>query len=273
MDILLPVLIVAVIGLVAGAGLSIASVVMAVKVDEKAEKIREVLPGANCGACGYSGCDGYAAALSSGKESSASLCAPGGPAVAAEVAAVLGIQAQQTARKAAVVRCNGTCNNTTDKMIYHGVTSCLAAVQLFGGQGSCQFGCLGFGDCVDVCEYDALKVRDGVAVVDETQCTACARCTQVCPKQLIALQPMDGRAVVRCMNRDKGAVARKKCQAACIGCMKCEKVCESGAVKVTNFLAQVDSEKCIACGKCVDACPQKCLILTGSQQRGQIEEK
>ena len=261
MEILIPVLLVAAIGLIAGAGLSIASVVMAVKTDEKAEVIRECLPGANCRACGYSGCDGYAAALSNGEEKQTGLCAPGGPDAAKAIAEVLGVEAGDVARKTALVHCHGTCEKTSDKMEYHGVGSCLAATQLFGGKGQCSYGCIGFGDCVKVCEFDAVRVCDGVAVVNPGRCAACAKCVEACPKHLISLVPAQKGAVVRCSSHEKGAKVRKDCAAGCIGCMKCVKACAFDAIHVENFLAAVDAEKCTACGKCAGECPQSCIVM------------
>ena len=261
MEILIPIIIVGVIGVVAGAGLSIASIVMAVPVDEKAEAIREVLPGANCGACGYSGCDGYASALSSGQEQKTSLCAPGGSDTAHAVAEILGVTADTVVRQVAAVHCRGTKDNTSDKMEYHGASSCLAATQLFAGKGSCSYGCIGLGDCVQACEFGAIQVCGGVAVVNKELCTACTRCLDVCPKGLIHLVPAEEGAVVRCSNHDKGGQTRKDCTVGCIGCMRCVKVCEFDAIHVENFLAKVDSEKCTSCGKCVAECPQHCITL------------
>ena len=259
-EILLPVLIVAGIGLLCGLGLAIASIVMAVPKDEKAEAIEEILPGANCGACGYSGCAGYAKALSSG-EAPVGLCSPGGAAVAAATAELLGVAAGEVEYKTALVHCMGSHDNTTDRMKYQGIGSCAAAVQLYGGISSCSFGCMGLGDCAAVCEYDAIKVCNGVASIDPTRCKGCSKCVQACPKHLISFVPLKPQAVVRCSNCDKGGVTRKLCKVGCIGCMKCVKACESGAVTVNQFKASVDPAKCTACGKCVEVCPQDCIRM------------
>lgn len=266
MDILTAVLIVSAIGLIAGLGLAIASIVMAVPKDEKAEAIAEVLPGANCGACGFSGCSGYAAALSEGKTDNTAMCAPGGKAVAEQVAAILGVSAGEILPQTAVVMCNGTSKNTDTKLNYSGVKSCKMASQLFGGPGECTYGCIGFGDCVNVCQYDAISLCDGVARVNPLACRACKMCMNTCPKHLIKLMPLnEAKAAVMCSNHDKGAAAKKACNAACIGCMKCVKTCEAGAVSVNNFLAEVDFDKCTACGKCAEQCPTNAiqLILAG----------
>lgn len=258
--ILLAVAIVAGIGLIAGLGLAVASILMAVPKDEKAEAVLKLLPGANCGACGYSGCSGYAAALAKG-EAKAGLCSPGGEAVAQEVARVLGVEAGLVEKKTAIVRCMGSYDNTSDRMEYQGIASCAAAAQLYGGAGACSYGCIGFGDCASVCEYDAIQICNGIARVNAADCRACSQCVTACPKHLISLVPAKPQAVVRCRNCDKGGEARKACAAACIGCMRCVKACEVGAVSVKQFNAVVDPQKCTACGKCAEACPQGCIDM------------
>lgn len=262
MKIVIAVAIVAVTGLVAGLGLAIASIVMAVPKDEKAEKIRECLPGANCGACGFSGCDGYAAALSKGETDNTALCAPGGNDAAQAIAGVLGVEAGAVEPSAAVVLCKGHRQNATDKYIYQGVDSCKMAVQLYGGPKDCTYGCVGLGDCVDACPYDAIHICDGVARVNPLMCRACKMCVRTCPKGLIEMMPLHKTvAAVTCKNHDKGAQTRKDCKVGCIGCMKCVKSCEYGAVKVENFAAHVDYSKCVGCGKCREACPTGAIDL------------
>lgn len=259
MNILIPVVVVAVIGLIAGLGLSIASVVMAVPVNEKAEKIREVLPGANCGACGYSGCDGYAQALADGAKV-LTLCAPGGASVAEEIGAVLGTSVGVMKPKSAVVRCNGTCANTSKTYDYDGIDSCAMAAQLLSGPGKCKYGCIGLGDCVDACEYGAISVQNDVAVVDKHLCKACKKCVLACPKSLIRVVDVsEPRSYVICHNKDKGAQTRKDCKVGCIGCMKCKKVCPTDAITVIDNLAKIDVIKCIKCNKCVTECPSHCI--------------
>lgn len=256
--ILISAAVIGIIGLLAGVGLAIASVKLAVPRDEKAEAIQELLPGANCGACGFSGCSGYAAALAKG-EAEPNLCAPGGIDCATAIAELLGTSVGDFSAKAAVVACNGCNQNTQDKLEYSGLKSCSAAVQLFGGKGSCSFGCIGFGDCMNVCSNNAITICDGVAKIDLRLCGACGQCIPACPKHLISIVPIKEQAVVRCSNHDKGAETRKVCSVGCIGCMKCQKVCEAGAISVVNFLAHVDPDKCTNCGKCIEACPAKCI--------------
>lgn len=253
-DILLPVLIVAVIGILAGLLLAAASVMMAVPRDETAERLTEALPGANCGACGYSGCAGYAAAMSGGG-AQVGLCTVGGRAAANKCAEILGVDAGNVIPKAAVVRCLGICDNTSVKMDYTGFDSCAAAAQLYGGMNACRFGCLGLGDCARECDYHAIELCNEIALVDRDICVGCGKCAKACPKQLIELTDRRQAAQVMCSNREKGAVTRKNCRVGCIGCMKCERSCPEGAVKVEDFLAHVDRDLCTGCGRCIAECP------------------
>lgn len=260
MSILIPVVIVAVIGLIAGLGLAVASIFFAVPVDEKAEKIRECLPGANCGACGFSGCDAYASALSKGETDNCSLCIPGGNGAASEIAAIMGTTAAAITPMVAAVMCQGNHINAGFKLDYEGVESCKMATQLFGGPKFCTYGCIGFGDCVAVCPYEAIFICDGVARINPDKCRACKMCINTCPRNLIDLFPLDTlKAAVLCKNHDKGAQTRTQCKTGCIGCMKCVKACEVGAVSVENFCAKVDYAKCTGCGKCHEACPVGCI--------------
>lgn len=257
--ILIAVLAAAVLALVAGLILAVASVVFAVPKDETVEQLKEVLPGANCGACGYSGCEGYAAAMAH-DGAAVGLCSPGGEAVAKATGEILG-KSGTVVEKAAIVHCAG-CDGLTEKTVdYRGMATCAAAVKLYGGDKSCAYGCLGYGDCASACDRGAITIENGIAVVDEALCGGCGDCVAVCPKGLIAVSAHVEAATVKCRNRDKGGVARKACKVACIGCMKCQKVCETGAITVSNFLASVDPEKCTACGKCAEVCPQGCIVV------------
>jgi len=254
--ILTAIIIVAAIGLISGLGLAFASKAMAVPVDEKAEALRECLPGANCGACGYSGCEDYAAALSQGKTADTTLCFPGGSDAAEALAKVLGVGAAEVLPKTAVVLCQGNTYNVHDKLLYSGVPSCRMAVQVFGGPKECRHGCIGFGDCVHACPFDAISICEGVARINPAKCHACKLCVSTCPKNLIDILPLTvAKAAVLCASREKGAVTKKQCKAGCIGCRMCVKACDIGAVSVENFCAKVDYEKCTGCGKCAEVCP------------------
>ncbi len=261
-SILIAVGLLAIAGTVVGIVLTIASIIMAVPVNPKEEEIIEILPGANCGACGYSGCQGYAVALASGETSNCSLCAPGGKDVMEKVSDALGISASPGKyQMTAVVKCRGTCENTSTRADYYGVSSCQMASQVLGGPKKCSEACLGFGDCVRACPFDAINLKDGVAVVDPRLCKACKICIAVCPKKIISLVPLSKKnAVNLCSNHEKGAVARKNCSVACIACGICAKKCPKDCIKVENNNATVDYETCVGCNLCVKNCP------TGSMQ-------
>lgn len=252
--ILTPVLIVAVIGLLAGLMLSFASKFFAVQVDERVGAVREVLPGANCGSCGYAGCDDYAAKVVAG-EAPGNLCTPGGPAVAGKIGGILGTEVGAVEAKKAQVRCRGHLATTRYIMDYMGPQTCVACNSLYQGRRSCSHGCLGFGDCAKVCAYDALHIVDGVAVVDQEKCVGCGRCVRECPNDIIQIVPAHATVFVACRSTDKGAYTRKLCSNGCIGCMKCQKTCPNGAITVKQNLAYVDPEKCTSCGACREVCP------------------
>ena len=260
MDIITPILIVGIIGLLAGVILAVASIVMAVPKDEKAEALEEVLPGANCGACGFSGCPGYAAAMAKG-EASPGLCSPGGAEVAKKCAEILGSGDVTVEEKVAVVHCLGSYDNTTDKMLYDGLESCGAAALLMGGISSCRYGCMGLGDCLRACEYGAIQVCNGLAQVDPALCKGCAKCVAACPKGMISLVPKKRQAAVRCSNCDKAKATMDVCKIGCIGCGKCARTCQFGAICVENGVAKVDPQKCTGCGQCAEACPRHVITL------------
>ncbi len=256
------VLLVSGIGLLAGLLLAVLSKIMAVPVDEKAEALEEILPGANCGACGFSGCSGYAAALSKGETKNTGLCAPGGNEVSKKVAEIMGLEAGNIEPMTAVVFCQGQTDKAVKKMVYEGVASCKLASQLFGGEKECMYGCVGLGDCVRACPYSAIMLCEGVAVVNPSLCRACKMCVNTCPKGIIGLVPKSrASAAVLCKNHDKGALTRKECAAGCIGCTKCVKTCPEEAISMDKNAAVVDPAKCTACGACHEACPTGAIRL------------
>ncbi|MBQ8836214.1 MAG: RnfABCDGE type electron transport complex subunit B [Clostridia bacterium] len=261
-DILTALLVVAVVGFIASVILVLASHFFAVKTDERVTKIRECLPGANCGACGYAGCDAYAKALVEEQGVKTTLCVPGAQAVVEQISEILGVavaESEVKEKSVAVVHCNGTCDAAPKKAIYDGMNSCRAASVLYGGANACNYGCVGCGDCADVCPADAICVVDGVARVDSRLCIGCGKCAKTCPKHIISLVPIGSKQVVLCNNKEKGAVARKNCKNACIACKKCELNCHAQAISVKDNLAAIDYEKCTNCGKCVEVCPVHCI--------------
>lgn len=262
--ILTAVISVVVIGIICAVILVVASKVMAVKEDERFPAVRECLPGANCGACGFAGCDGYAKALVEKEGTAANLCIPGGDTVAKKLGEVLGVEVEEVVEQVAVIHCSGDCNYTQDKVDYNGVESCAAAKLIFGGKGACTYGCLGLGDCQKACPSEAICIENGIAHINTRLCTGCGVCTKTCPNHIISLVADVERVVVTCSNKDKGAVTRKVCKNGCIGCKKCEKVCPNGAIKVVNNCAVIDYSKCTDCpdfGVCARECTTGCIMI------------
>lgn len=257
MSIIIPVAIVAVIGLIAGVGLSLASKFMSVPTDETVEKITEVLPGANCGACGFSGCSGYAAAIASG-EAEPDRCAPGGAAAASAISEILGVEIA-TVKRVAHIACNGDCDTSKIKYNYDGIHSCSAAVLLHSGPKECAYGCIGYGDCVAACSFGAIEVRNGKPYICRDLCVGCGMCARVCPKGLISLVPENVSTTVGCNNKAKGAAVAKSCTVSCLACGMCVKACEAGAVRLVDNLPVIDYELCNSCGKCKAACKRGVL--------------
>ena len=258
-DILLPIIIVGALGLLFGIILSVASIVMHVKKDERIEKITAALPGANCGGCGYTGCEGFASAIVKDGVSP-SKCAVGGQKVADEIAKILGISSRSVEKRCAVVLCHGTPDITRKKYDYKGISTCKAATALFSGDGACQFSCIGLGDCRNACKFDAIRIIDGIARINMNACTNCGACVRTCPKHLIQSVPMSTPTIVLCSNQDKGKAVMDVCKGGCISCMKCVKTCPSGAIEMVNNVARINPSKCTNCGACVEACPVHCIF-------------
>ncbi len=259
-EILTAVVPVVIIGLICAAVLVVASKIMAVKEDERLPEVRECLPGANCGACGFAGCDGYAKALVEKEGTPTNLCIPGADAVSLKLSEILGVEFEDVIEQAAVVHCNGDCNATEDNVDYRGIESCSAAKLIFGGKGTCGYGCLGLGDCMNVCPQNAIYLKDGLAHVCRLECVGCGLCVKTCPNGLISLTPAVEDVAVLCSNKDKGALTRKVCSNGCIGCKKCEKVCPVDAIKVKNNVAEIDYEKCVCCDACTGYCTTGCIV-------------
>jgi electron transport complex protein RnfB len=254
------------LGLAFGVLLAIIAARFVVKVDPKVEQVRETLPGANCGACGFAGCMGYAEAVVGNPDVAVSMCAPGKAPVAEKIAEITGKKAEKIDPKIARVFCQGGTSLSQRKFIYTGVQDCTAAVLAAGGDKSCEYGCLGYGTCMRACPFDAITMSvDNLPLIDPEKCTACGKCVAACPKQVIELGLASKAVVISCHSRDKGIDVKKKCQVGCIACSICVRTCPVDAIKIDNNLARIDHSKCIVCGLCVKKCPTNAIkdyILT-----------
>jgi len=250
------------LAVVFGAVLALANRFFRVAVDPRQEQIEEVLPKTNCGACGYGGCAAYAEAVVLGK-ADANLCLPGGAETAVLIGKIMGLEVAAAAPKVAVVLCQGSFQNSSERFRYIGERDCRAATATHYGQAACLYGCLGFGTCVRACPFDAMVLdsETGLPRVLEDRCVACGTCAEVCPKNIIEVLPKERYIHVLCRNQDPAKAVRQVCKVGCIACRKCEKVCpvEGGAVHVAGNLAAVDMETCISCGKCAQECPVACI--------------
>ena len=260
-DVLTALAVVVAIGLFFGILLAVFVRLFGVEEDEKQKKIRELLPGINCGACGFSGCNDYAEALAKGN-AKPNLCVPGAKSTAEELSHLLGVTVEPPKDVIAYVHCNGTCGTVSEKANYLGIQTCKATSMIYGGPKACAYGCLGCGDCATVCISDAIAIVDGVARVDTSRCVGCGMCAKECPRGVISMIPQETGTVVACSSKDKGADAKKACAAACIGCKKCEKLCPEQAISVIKNCAVIDYTRCTGCGLCVEGCPTGCLKKT-----------
>lgn len=258
-NLLYPVLSIGGMGLVFGVVLGYANKKFHVPVDPKVPLVREALPSANCGACGFAGCDAYAAAVVDGG-TPLNLCSVGGASVAQNIGEIMGLTVETANPKVAFVKCKGTCGVAKEKYVYDGVMDCRQAVIAPGeGPKACSDGCLGFASCVRACEFNALHIIDGVAVVYKDNCVACGTCIKVCPKNLIELVPATQEVLIECNSKSKGKSVKENCGVGCIACTMCVKVCPSEAITMVNNLATIDFEKCTQCGLCSTKCPTKAI--------------
>jgi len=248
------------LGLAFGVLLAVASKVFHVEVDPKITKIKNALPGANCGACGYPGCDALAKAIAEGKEP-ANSCPVGGSETTKAVSSILGVETGEDSggRKVARVLCSGCDTISKKKFDYKGIEDCKAASMIQGGDKACDKGCLGYGTCLEVCNFDAIRIEDGIAVIDPEKCTACGLCLEACPKDVIEWVPYEQEVVVDCKNQDFGKAVKDMCQVGCIGCGICEKSCPFDAIHVEDNIAKIDYDKCTGCMICTEKCPTNAI--------------
>lgn len=254
-EILIAVLALSGMGLLLGALLAIASIYFKVDVDERIPMIVEALPGANCGGCGFAGCDAFANAVVHA-DAPLNGCTVGGNETSRKIADILGRKVVETQKMVAMVMCKGETGVVRAKYQYYGIEDCIAADMLAGGPNACSHGCIGYGTCANICPFDAIEMINGIVLINKEKCTACGKCTHICPKSIIHLVPYESKVWVTCSSTDKGAEIKNKCDVGCIACKLCEKACLYNAITVTDNLAIIDQSKCISCGKCVAKCPQ-----------------
>ena len=245
------------IGLASAAALAVAEKYLSVKEDPRIAQVASLLPGANCGGCGYAGCSDYArAVVLQGVE--ANLCAPGGQACAQGIAAYLGVAAGALEKSVAIVLCCGDDSEAVRRALYNGITDCAAAQAVAGGDKGCSYGCLGYGTCARVCPVGAIAIQNGLAVVDKSLCIGCGKCLKVCPRKLIKLVPAQAEIHVLCSSKDKGPVVKKVCGTGCIGCRLCTKF-SGESIVMDGFLAVVDYAKPFTNEEAVNKCPVHCI--------------
>lgn len=256
-DILYPVIILTVLAAVFAVTIAICSKKLAVTTDERVEAVTILLAGANCGACGKAGCADFAKALVGG-EAKLSDC----PVTAAdkkkEIDEIIGVDSEAGEKSIVVNACCGGAS-CADKYDYQGYGNCGSVELLAGGRKACYTGCIGMGECADNCAFDAIKIIEGVAVVNKEKCVACGACILRCPKKIIKRIPESAKYYVACANTDKGKDVRNVCKNGCIACSICAKICPENAILMVNNLPVIDYAKCVSCGKCAEKCPSKCI--------------
>lgn len=282
------VLILVSLGAIAAVILFIVSRKFRVKEDPRLPKVLEALPSTNCGGCGLPGCSAFADALVKADDLSPFHCPVGGNEVMKEVAEILGKEVQERDPYVAIVRCSGSFEHRKQTSVYDGAANCTIASELYSGDHGCAYGCVGLGECVEACDFEAMYMdeKTGLPVVIEDKCTACNACVKACPKDIIELWPVgrkSQRIYVACKNEEKSGVARQECSVACTGCAKCLEECKYDAILVENNLATIDFEKCTLCAKCVIVCdsenikadnvPAKTLDKLIERQRKKLEKE
>lgn len=261
MEILYAALVLGGMGLLFGLALTVASKVFAVPTNPVRDKIREALPGANCGGCGYPGCDGCADAIASGK-APVNACPVGGSAVGDRIAGILGVENNNGGPKmVAQVICQGDLEHCKTKFNYSGIEDCVAASLVSDGNRACKYACLGLGTCVRNCPFGAISIDPGkkIAVVDKEKCQSCGKCVEVCPKHVLQLQPVDVDVRLMCRAAEKGILVSDNCRVGCNGCERCYNACKFGAIEIVNHLPVIDRTKCRGCMMCAEACPTGAL--------------
>ncbi|MEG1548413.1 MAG: RnfABCDGE type electron transport complex subunit B [Clostridia bacterium] len=248
-----------VMGLIFGAVLSAADKKLAVHVDPRIQQIRDYLGGANCGACGYAGCDAFADAVVRG-DAKPTGCPASGSDAAEQIGLVMGISVERSEKVVARVICQGTSGIAKDRYDYDGYRSCVVAASIAGGPKVCRFSCIGLGDCAQACAFGAINMENGIARIDEKKCVGCGNCIDKCPRSAIRLLPTDHKVLVLCRNSDTGRDARDACMKACIACSRCVKECQYDAIIVENGFARIDANKCTRCGACAKVCPCGCIV-------------
>jgi electron transport complex protein RnfB len=237
------------------------------------DRVRAQLPSANCGACGFAGCQAYAEAVVERSDVSPNLCAPGRGSVAEALAKLTGKDMGAVTDRIVIMRCHGTSAFARDEALYAGLDTCAAASLVFGGPKACKNGCLGLGDCVKVCPFDALSIGpEGISVVNEAKCTGCGLCLPACPKELFEFYPRNRRVELSCVAKDKQSVVRATCMVGCTLCRKCVSKCPAGAITWDGRTILIDHEKCLAYGPscqevCVDICPSTILHRVGQKPK------
>ncbi len=260
MPIVYAILVMSALGAVFGAMLSYANRKFEVPVDEKVQRIRENVSGANCGACGYPGCDAFSEAVAKG-EAPVNGCTPGGAKSAKAIAEIMGVKVETGVKEVARVLCQGEKGVANERYEYSGIQTCRAASSFAGGPKECQYACLGLGDCKKVCAFDAIEIVNGLARINPDKCTACGMCVKACPRSIIKLIPESSNVTVLCSSLNNAKTTRLSCTKGCIGCKRCEKACEYDAIHVVDGLARIDPDKCTNCKSCVEVCPSKCIVV------------